>query len=121
MVINGASHATDENRQRGKSLSWCNAARQYKKLPSAPSWGHHQLPTRQSAVLFAKMKWATVATALLPLAAGHGFTHQEYASGEVMELMMNGKEVCANCSKSTAAQSLTVTGRMGEISCSWRV
>jgi hypothetical protein len=39
------------------------------------------------------MKWATIATALLPLASGHAFTSEEYASGEVMELMMSGKEV----------------------------
>ncbi|KAI4639019.1 hypothetical protein J4E93_009508 [Alternaria ventricosa] len=38
------------------------------------------------------MKWATITTALLPLVAAHGFTHQQYASGEVMDLMMNGKE-----------------------------
>ena len=40
------------------------------------------------------MKWATLSTALLPLVAAHGFTHQQYASGEVMDLMMKGKEVC---------------------------
>jgi hypothetical protein len=39
------------------------------------------------------MKWATITTALLPLVTASGFTHQQYASGEVMELMMNGKEV----------------------------
>ncbi|KAF1850853.1 uncharacterized protein K460DRAFT_328149 [Cucurbitaria berberidis CBS 394.84] len=38
------------------------------------------------------MKWATVATALLPLVSAHGFTHEQYASGEVMDLMMSGKE-----------------------------
>jgi hypothetical protein len=38
------------------------------------------------------MKWATITTALLPLVAAHGFTHQQYASGEVMDLMMSGKE-----------------------------
>jgi len=38
------------------------------------------------------MKWATLATALLPLVAAHGFTHEQYASGEVMDLMMSGKE-----------------------------
>ncbi|KNG45109.1 hypothetical protein DDE82_003134 [Stemphylium lycopersici] len=38
------------------------------------------------------MKWATLTTALLPLVAAHGFTHQQYASGEVMDLMMSGKE-----------------------------
>jgi predicted ester cyclase len=39
------------------------------------------------------MKWATLATALLPLVAAYGFTHEQYASGEVMDLMMSGKEV----------------------------
>jgi len=39
------------------------------------------------------MKWATITTALLPLVAAHGFTHQQYASGEVMDLMMSGKEM----------------------------
>ncbi|KAL7771767.1 hypothetical protein CFE70_001717 [Pyrenophora teres f. teres 0-1] len=38
------------------------------------------------------MKWATLSTALLPLVAAHGFTRQEYASGDVMDLMMKGKE-----------------------------
>jgi uncharacterized protein involved in copper resistance len=38
------------------------------------------------------MKWATITTALLPLVAAHGFTHEQYASGEVMDLMMSGKE-----------------------------
>ncbi|KAJ6198518.1 hypothetical protein J3E72DRAFT_439138 [Bipolaris maydis] len=38
------------------------------------------------------MKWATITMALLPLASASGFTRQEYASGEVMELMMKGKE-----------------------------
>jgi hypothetical protein len=39
------------------------------------------------------MKWAVLASAVLPLASASGFTHEEYASGEVMELMMAGKEV----------------------------
>ena len=39
------------------------------------------------------MKWSALATAaVLPLASAHGFTHANYASGEVMELMMQGKE-----------------------------
>lgn len=39
------------------------------------------------------MKWSTLATAaLLPLASASGFTHEEYASGEVMDLMMSAKE-----------------------------
>jgi hypothetical protein len=42
------------------------------------------------------MKWATVASALLPLVSASGFTKEQYASGEVMELMMMGKEVCAS-------------------------
>lgn len=39
------------------------------------------------------MKWAAIVTAVLPLAAASGFTRAEYASGEVMDLMMQGKEV----------------------------
>lgn len=39
------------------------------------------------------MKWAALATAALPLAAASDFTHDEYASGKVMELMMGAKEV----------------------------
>jgi hypothetical protein len=39
------------------------------------------------------MKWATIAAAVLPLASASGFTHAEYASGEVMDVMMQGKEV----------------------------
>jgi uncharacterized protein involved in copper resistance len=51
------------------------------------------LPIRQFAVPFAKMKWSTLATAaIVPLASAHGFTHAEYASGEVMDLMMSSKE-----------------------------
>jgi uncharacterized protein involved in copper resistance len=39
------------------------------------------------------MKWSTLATAaVLPLASASGFTHAEYASGEVMDLMMSSKE-----------------------------
>lgn len=39
------------------------------------------------------MKWSALATAaVLPLASAHGFTHGEYASGEVMDLMMSSKE-----------------------------
>jgi uncharacterized protein involved in copper resistance len=39
------------------------------------------------------MKWSTIATAaVLPLASASGFTHAEYASGEVMDLMMSSKE-----------------------------
>lgn len=39
------------------------------------------------------MKWSTLATAVIvPLASASGFTHEEYASGEVMSLMMNAKE-----------------------------
>jgi uncharacterized protein involved in copper resistance len=40
------------------------------------------------------MKWSTLATAaIVPLAsAGSGFTHEEYASGKVMSLMMEAKE-----------------------------
>ncbi|KAL6703126.1 hypothetical protein ACN47E_010188 [Coniothyrium glycines] len=38
------------------------------------------------------MKWATIAAAVLPLASASGFTKAEYASGEVMSLMMEGKE-----------------------------
>lgn len=40
------------------------------------------------------MKWATLASTLLPLASASGFTKEQYASGEVMELMMMGKEAC---------------------------
>jgi hypothetical protein len=36
------------------------------------------------------MKWSTLLAAL-PLAAASGFTHEEYANGDVMELMMQGK------------------------------
>lgn len=39
------------------------------------------------------MKWAAILTAILPLAVASGFTRAEYASGEVMDLMMQGKEV----------------------------
>jgi hypothetical protein len=40
------------------------------------------------------MKWSTFATAaaLVPLASAHGFTQAEYASGDVMDLMMSSKE-----------------------------
>jgi|TARA_R110002003_G_scaffold505_7_gene20168 hypothetical protein len=39
------------------------------------------------------MKWSTLATAaIVPLASASGFTHAEYASGEVMDLMMSAKE-----------------------------
>lgn len=38
------------------------------------------------------MKWAAILTAILPLAVASGFTRAEYASGEVMDLMMQGKE-----------------------------
>jgi hypothetical protein len=40
------------------------------------------------------MKWSALATAaaLAPLASAHGFTHANYASGDVMELMMSSKE-----------------------------
>jgi hypothetical protein len=39
------------------------------------------------------MKWSTLATAaLVPLASASGFTHEEYASGDVMDLMMSSKE-----------------------------
>jgi hypothetical protein len=49
----------------------------------------------QIAVSIAKMKWSTLATAaVLPLASASGFTHEQYASGEVMDLMMHAKEVC---------------------------
>lgn len=41
------------------------------------------------------MKWSTIATAaVVPLASASGFTREEYASGEVMEIMMEAKEVC---------------------------
>lgn len=41
------------------------------------------------------MKWSNFATAaIVPLASASGFTHAEYASGEVMQLMMEAKEVC---------------------------
>lgn len=42
------------------------------------------------------MKWSSIsaaAVALLPLASGAAFTEQQYNSGEVMELMMEAKEV----------------------------
>ena len=39
------------------------------------------------------MKWSTFATAaIVPLASASGFSHEEYASGEVMSLMMEAKE-----------------------------
>ncbi|KAF2024903.1 hypothetical protein EK21DRAFT_77652 [Setomelanomma holmii] len=39
------------------------------------------------------MKWSTLATAaIVPLASASGFSHAEYASGEVMDLMMSSKE-----------------------------
>jgi hypothetical protein len=39
------------------------------------------------------MKWSTLAAAIVPLAsASSGFTHEEYASGKVMSLMMEAKE-----------------------------
>jgi hypothetical protein len=39
------------------------------------------------------MKWSTLAAAaLVPLASASGFTHAEYASGDVMDLMMSSKE-----------------------------
>jgi len=41
------------------------------------------------------MKWSAisaVAATLLPLAAGAGFSEEEYASGEVMDFMMMAKE-----------------------------
>ena len=41
------------------------------------------------------MKWAIIASAVA-LAAASGFTREDYASGEVMELMMKGKEVKKN-------------------------
>jgi len=47
--------------------------------------------TLQSAI--AKMKFATVAAALLPLAQGAMFTKEQYESGEVMDKMMAAKEV----------------------------
>lgn len=41
------------------------------------------------------MKWSTLATAaIVPVASASGFTHEEYASGEVMQIMMEAKEVC---------------------------
>jgi hypothetical protein len=39
------------------------------------------------------MKWAIIASAVLPLASASNFTHEQYASGMVMELMMTAKEV----------------------------
>lgn len=45
------------------------------------------------------MKWSSIsaaAAALLPLASGAAFSSEEYASGEVMQFMMEAKEVCTN-------------------------
>jgi len=41
------------------------------------------------------MRLAAIFATVLPLAAASGFTRAEYASGEVMDLMMQGKEVHA--------------------------
>jgi D-alanyl-D-alanine carboxypeptidase len=44
-------------------------------------------------VVVVKMKFTTIAAALLPLAATAAFTTEEYDSGEVMAKMMQAKEV----------------------------
>lgn len=65
----------------------------YKKLEPAHILVHHLLPIANFAVLFnVNMKWAPAILAALPLASASGFTHSEYASGEVMELMKTSKE-----------------------------
>jgi hypothetical protein len=45
------------------------------------------------AVTVVRMKFSTIAAALLPLAATAAFTKEEYDSGEVMAKMMQAKEV----------------------------
>jgi hypothetical protein len=41
-----------------------------------------------------KMKFISVAAALLPMASGAMFAKEEYESGKVMSAMMEAKEVC---------------------------
>lgn len=64
------------------------------------------------------MKWASITAALLPLVAASGFTRQEYASGEVMELMMAGKEVCSR-QHIPHDQILIIPVCMGKATCRW--
>ena len=42
---------------------------------------------------FVKMKFISVAAAVLPLASGAMFSKEEYTSGAVMAMMMEAKEV----------------------------
>lgn len=64
------------------------------------------------------MKWSSIsaaAAALLPLASGAAFSSEEYASGEVMQFMMEAKEVCTNNSWGTSVAVLTEeTGFLGK-------
>lgn len=52
------------------------------------------LDHRQYRFSKVNMKWSIIAAAaVVPLASASGFTREEYASGEVMEIMMEAKEV----------------------------
>ena len=64
------------------------------------------------------MKWAAIVSAVLPLASASGFTKEEYANGEVMEIMMKGKEVSSPLMIGNVLR-LTIAGGMGKAACSW--